>query len=190
MMEPVALAISLAEKITRTMLSTRGLPSGNEVGDTLKNLGLEELCLRGGVGVYRSRDLIALAIPRESLIIDVISSSGDLSDAVEIVAYRDKKLNALILEILPANDIEYEGNIGLEPVIIDAETGELLSNPVLGEVIEEEEGMVLVIDGETYERWSKSGKLDTCPVCGGELRWKNDRALCLDCGYEIKVVKK
>lgn len=189
MIEPVAFAFPLSKRIMELIASTRKLPSPDDLREVVKELGMEELCIKGGVALYRSKDLIVLLIPRENIVIDIISASGELSDAVEVIAYHDRKLDAFIVETLPANDIEYEGNIGLEPVIIDAETGELLSNPVLGEVREEEDGVFLLVDEETYGRWRESGKLNTCPVCGGELRWKGKEALCLDCGYGIRVVK-
>jgi len=131
--------------------------------------------------------VIALLFPRESPVVDIIPASGNVSDALEVIAYHDRKLNALILEILPANDLEYEGNIGLEPVIVNLETGELESNPVLGDFEEDKDGLYLVIDGGTFERWEKSGNTNTCPLCGGELVWRGGKALCLDCGYGVKV---
>ncbi|WP_367884083.1 hypothetical protein [Thermococcus sp. JCM 11816] len=70
--------------------------------------------------------------------IDVIPATGEVSDALEVIAYHDRKLNALILEVLPpANDIEYEGgNIGVEPAIISLESGELESAPPSSETSE------------------------------------------------------
>ncbi|WP_366078474.1 hypothetical protein [Thermococcus sp.] len=132
-----------------------------------------------------------LVFPRENgTVIDIIPSTGELSDALEVVVYHDRKLNALIAEILPANELEYEGNIGLELVMVDAERGELISTPVLGEFDEDEDGSYLLIDGETFRRWKESGKLNVCPICGGELVWKGREARCLECGYRVKVRDK
>ncbi len=187
MHEPITVAIPLAKRMMDVMVGEKRLPNGDEVRGFLKRLGLEELYTGRGLALFRSRDVIALLFPRESTIIDIIPASGEVSDALEVIAYHDRKLNALILEILPANDLEYEGNIGLEPVIVSLETGELESNPVLGDFEEDKDGIYLVIDSETFERWKESGNLDTCPICGGELRWRGKRAICLDCGYGVKV---
>ncbi len=187
--EPVTLAMPLAKEIGDFIRGKGRLPDGNEVREILRGFGLEESCLDRGLGVYRNRFIIALVLPREeTLVVDVISASGELSDAMEVIAYRDRKLGAFVVEILPTNDLEYEGNIGIEPTIIDEESLELESNPVLGHFEEDEEGLFLVIDGETYERWKENGSTDTCPVCGGELAWKGRRAYCQDCGYGVKVV--
>ncbi|ASJ03684.1 hypothetical protein A3L09_01240 [Thermococcus profundus] len=189
--EPVNLAMPLAKVLGETIRRNRRLPDGNDLREVLKGFGLEEICLDRGIAVFRGRTVVAMAFPRdEPLVVDVISSSGELSDALEVVAYLDRKLNAFIVEIVPANDIEYEGNIGLEPVIIDAESFELKSSPVLGHFEEEEGSPFLVIDRETYEHWKENGNTDICPICGGELAWKGERAYCLDCGYGVKVVKK
>jgi ribosomal protein S27AE len=186
--EPVNLAMPLAKELGERIMRTGRLPEGEEVRGILKKLELEESCLDRGVGVYRSRNVVALVFAKgEALVVDVISSSGELSDAMEVIAYHDRQLNAFIVEILPANDIEYEGNIGIEPVIIDAEKLELESSPVLGHFEEDEEGVFLIIDRETYVRWKENGDLNTCPVCGGELAWKGERAYCQDCGYGVKV---
>lgn len=186
--EPVNLAMPLAKELGERIMESGSLPGGDDVRRILKGMGLEESCLDRGVALLRSGEVMAIVLPRgEALVIDVISASGELSDALEVIAYRDRQLNAFIVEILPANDLEYEGNIGLEPVIIDAETLELKSNPVLGHFEEDDEGPFLVIDRETYERWKGSGKLGTCPVCGGELAWKGERAYCRDCGYGVRV---
>ena len=189
--EPVTLAMPLAKEIGEFIRREGRLPSGNELREMLKSFGMDESCLDRGLALYRSRFLIALAFPREgTLVVDVISSSGELSDALEVIAYNDKKLGAFVVEILPSNDLEYEGNIGVEPVIIDEKTLELESNPILGHFEEDEEGLFLVIDRETYERWRGEGDVHTCPLCGGELAWKGERAYCQDCGYGVRVVKR
>ncbi|ASJ13393.1 hypothetical protein [Thermococcus thioreducens] len=186
--EPVTLAIPLAKGIGEFIMREGRLPDGDELREMLKSLGMEESCLDRGLALYRSRFLIALAFPRgETLVVDVISSSGELSDALEVVAYRDRKLEAFVVEILPTNDLEYEGNIGVEPIIIDEKTLELESSPVLGHFEEDEEGLFLVIYRETYERWKSGGDVHTCPVCGGELVWKGEKAYCQDCGYGVRV---
>ena len=188
--EPVTLAMPLAKEIGEFIRREGRLPAGDELREILKGFGLEESCLDRGLGVYRSKFLIALVFPREeTIVVDVISSSGELSDALEVIAYHDKKLEAFVVEILPTNDLEYEGNVGIEPIIIDGETLELESNPVLGHFEEDEEGLFLVIDGKTYERWKGEGDIHTCPICGGELAWKGDKAYCQDCGYGVKVVR-
>ncbi len=189
--EPVTLAMPLAKEIGEFIRREGRLPSGNELREMLKSFGMDESCLDRGLALYRSRFLIALAFPREgTLVVDVISSSGELSDALEVIAYNDKKLGAFVVEILPSNDLEYEGNIGVEPVIIDEKTLELESNPILGHFEEDEEGLFLVIDRETYGRWRGEGDVHTCPLCGGELAWKGERAYCQDCGYGVRVVKR
>jgi len=187
MWEPITVAVPLAKRMTEVMVAEKRLPSGDEVREFLKELGLEELYVGKGVALFRSRDVVVLLFPRESLVVDVIPASGEVSDALEVIAYHDRKLNSLILEVLPANDLEYEGNIGLEPVVVNLETGELESVPVLGDFEEEEDGIYLVVDRETFERWKGTGNLETCPLCGGELVWRGKRALCLDCGYGVKV---
>lgn len=189
--EPITLAMPLAKWIGDFIRENGRLPSGEEVREAMKEFGLEESCLDRGLAVYRSRFLIALVFARnENLIIDVISSSGELSDALEVIAYHDKKIEAFVVEILPTNDLEYEGNIGIEPIIIDEKSLEPESSPVLGHFEEDNGGMFLVIDGETYERWREGGDVTTCPICGGELAWKGKKAYCLDCGYGVKVVRK
>ena len=186
--EPVNLAMPLARRLGEIVMERGSVPDGKAVREILKELGLEEACLGRGVTVFRNRDVIALVLPQgEVLMVDIIPASGELSDALEVIAYRDKQLNAFLVEILPANDIEYGGNIGIEPIIIDAETLELESNPVLGHFEEDEKGPFLAIDRETYERWRESGNINTCPVCGGELAWKGSEAYCRDCGYRVKV---
>ena len=189
--EPVTLAMPLAEEIGGFIRREGRLPNGNELREMLKSFGMEEVCLDRGLALYRSRLLIALAFPRgETLMVDVLPSSGELSDALEVIAYRDRTLGAFIVEILPTNDIEYEGNIGMEPIIIDEKTLEVKSNPILGYFEEDESGLFLVIDGETYERWKREGDINICPICGGELGWKGKRAYCRDCGYGMKVVRE
>ncbi len=187
MQEPIAIAVPLAKRMMNVMVSEKRLPSGEEVREFLKGLNLEELYSGKGLAVFRNRDIVVLIFPRENIVVDVLPASGEVSDALEVIAYHDKKLNSLILEILPANDLEYEGNIGLEPVIVNLETGELESVPVLGDFEEEKDGFYLVVDRETLERWKEKGDLNTCPLCGGELAWRGKKALCLDCGYGVKV---
>lgn len=187
MQEPITVAVPLAKKMMDVMVTEKRLPSGDDVRRFLKELGLEELYAGRGIALFRSRDVVALLFPREGLIVDVIPASGEVSDALEVIAYHDRKLNSLILEILPANDLEYEDNIGIEPVIVNLETGELESTPVLGDFEEDKDGFYLVIDRETFERWKENGNLGTCPLCGGELAWRGKKALCLDCGYGVKV---
>ncbi len=189
--EPVNLAMPLAKRLGETIGERGDVPDGETMREILKELGLEEACLGRGVTVFRNRDVIALVLPQgEVLMVDIVPASGELSDALEVIAYRDKQLNAFIVEILPANDIEYEGNIGIEPIMIDAETLELESNPVLGHFEEDGNGLFLAIDRETYERWKEGGTTGTCPVCGGELAWKGSEAYCRDCGYRVKVVRE
>lgn len=186
--EPVTLAMPLAKEIGEFIRREGKLPSGDELREMLKGLGLEEGCLDRGLALYRSRFVIALAFPREeTVVVDAISSSGELSDALEVIAYHDRKLGAFVVEILPTNDLEYEGNVGIEPIIVDEKTLELESSPVLGHFEEDEEGLFLVIDRETYSRWRKNGDPHTCPICGGELAWKGEKAYCRDCGYGVRV---
>ncbi|WP_456365304.1 hypothetical protein [Thermococcus sp.] len=188
MLDAVTLAMPLAKRIGEHILRTKKLPNGDEIRKILVNLGLESLHSEGGLAVLRNRWFVVLVFPKENgTVIDVIPLTGELSDALEVVVYHDRKLNALIAEILPANELEYEGNIGLEPVIIDAGSGELMSTPVLGDFSEDEEGPYLLIEGETFRRWKESGKLNVCPICGGELVWMGREAHCPDCGYRVKV---
>lgn len=189
--EPVNLAMPLAKELGERIVEKGRLPDGEEVRRILREMGLEESCLDRGMALFRSREVIAIVLPMgETLVVDVISASGELSDALEVIAYKDKQLNAFIVEILPANDLEYEGNIGLEPVIINAESLELESNPVLGHFEEDDGSPFLVIDRKTYSRWRENGDIHTCPICGGELAWKGERAYCQDCGYGVKVVRE
>ncbi|WP_367883222.1 hypothetical protein [Thermococcus peptonophilus] len=134
--DPVTVAIPLAYRLEKIMLEKKSLPSGDEVKTILKELGLEELYSGKGLALLRNQDVVVLVFPRESLVIDVIPATGEVSDALEVIAYHDRKLNALILEVLPANDIEYEGgNIGVEPAIISLESGELESAPPSSETL-------------------------------------------------------
>jgi len=186
--EPVNLAMPLAKRLGEIIEERGGVPDGETMRKILKEIGLEEICLGRGVTVFRNGDVIALVLPQgELLMVDILPASGELGDALEVIAYKDKQLNAFIVEIVPANDIEYEGNIGLEPVIIDAESLELESTPVLGHFEEDERGLFLVLDRETYERWRESGTTDVCPICGGELVWRGSEAHCGDCGYRIRL---
>ncbi len=187
--DPVTLAMPLAEMITRLIIERGRLPGADDVRKLLRELGLEELYAGRGLALHRNRYFVTLLLPREVLVVDIIPSSGELSDSVEVMAYHDRELGAFIVEILPANDLEYEGNIGLEPAIIDEKTLKLKSSPVFGHFEEEKEGLYLVIEGEAYELWKDSGKLSVCPICGGELAWKGERAYCQDCGYGVKVVR-
>ena len=187
MQEPIMVAVPLAKRVMQLMVNEKRLPSGDEMRAFLRELGLEELYTGKGLALFRSRDVIVLLFPRKNLVVNVLPTSGEISDALEVIAYHDRKLNALILEILPANDLEYEGNIGIEPVIVSLETGELESVPVLGDFEEEKDGVFLVISEKTFERWKEMGNLNTCPLCGGELAWRGKRAVCLDCGYGVKV---
>ncbi len=185
--DPVMVALSIADKLLKVIVEKRSVPSGEDVKKALTELDLEEVYSGKGLTLFRNRDIIVLALPRGNLVIDVIPSTGEIGEALEIISYHDRKLNALILEILPANDLEYEGNIGLEPAILDLNSGELKSSPVFGR-FEEENGIpYLVIDEKTFDRWMKSGKLNVCPICGGQLIWKGKQAHCVDCGYGIKV---
>ncbi len=185
--DPVTLAMPLAERITRLIIERGRLPEAEEVRKLLGELSLEELHTGKGLALHRNRYFITLLLPREALVVDIIPSSGELSDSVEVIAYHDRELGAFIVEILPANDLEYEGNIGLEPAIIDEKTLELKSSPVFGHFEEEKEGLHLVIDRRTYDRWKDSGKLDVCPICGGELAWRKEKALCPECSYGVRV---
>ncbi|AFL95389.1 hypothetical protein CL1_1186 [Thermococcus cleftensis] len=186
--EPVTLAMPLARKLGEFIVEKGRLPNGEELRAVLREMGLEESCLDRSMAVFRSRFLVAIAFPRETVVIDVIPSSGELSDALEVIAYRDRKLESFIVEIVPANDLEYEGNIGIEPVIINEKNLTLESNPVLGHFEEDGEGLFLVIDPKTHERWKSEGDVHVCPICGGELAWKGKKAYCRDCGYGVKVV--
>ena len=185
--DPVTLAMPLAERITRLIIERRRLPEGDEVKKVLGELGLEDLYSGRGLALHRNRYFITLLLPREALVVDIIPSSGELSDSVEVIAYHDRKLGAFVVEIVPANDLEYEGNIGLEPAIIDEKTLELKSSPIFGHFEEEKDGLYLVIDGGTYERWKETGKLNVCPICGGELTWRKEKAFCPECGYGVRV---
>ncbi|USS41737.1 hypothetical protein NF865_10135 [Thermococcus aggregans] len=190
--EPVMLAMPLAERIKDKILQERKVPSADDLRKILTSLGLEEACLDRGLALFRSKYVLALLIPsKEYITVDIISSTGDLSDALELMVYHDKKLNAYIVDILPANELEFEGNIGLEPVIIDAETFELKSTPVLGHFEKENGEIFLVISEKTYDAWKESGKLEVCPICGAdELVWQKGTAYCNACGIGVKVVKK
>ncbi len=189
--EPIMLALPLAERLEELIIATGRLPNGDEVREELKKFNLEESCLDRGLAIHRGRFIITLTFPREEhLIIDILSSTGELSDALEVIAYHDRELEAYIVEILPANELEFEGNIGLEPVIIDDKNFELKSNPVLGYFEEHENGIFLAIDEKTYRRWKTGGNTSTCPICGGELAWRGNEAYCRDCGYGVRVVRE
>jgi len=190
--EPIMLAIPLAKRIKDQILRERKIPDGDELRKILTSFGLEETCLNRGLALFRSKYILALLIPsREYATVNIISSTGDLSDALELMIYHDKTLNAYIIDIVPANELEFEGNVGIEPVIIDAETFELKSTPVLGHFEKENGEIFLVISENTYDVWKKSGKLELCPICGADgLVWQKGIAYCSSCGFGIKVVKK
>jgi len=190
--EPIMLAMPLAERIKDQILRERKIPDGDDLRKILTSLGLEEMCLNRGLALFRSKYILALLIPsKEYATVDIISSTGDLSDALELMIYHDKTLNAYIVDIVPANELEFEGNVGIEPVIIDAETFELKSTPVLGHFEKENGEIFLVISEKTYDVWKKSGKLEVCPICGADgLVWQKGIAYCSSCGFGIKVVKK
>lgn len=190
--EPIMLAMPLAEKIKDQILQEKKIPDGETLRRILTSLGLEETCLGRGLALFRSKYVLALLIPSGKYItVDILSSTGDLSDALELMVYHDKTLNAYIVDIVPANELEFEGNIGIEPVIIDAETFELKSTPILGHFEKENGEIFFVISEKTYEVWKESGKLEVCPVCGAdELVWQKGIAYCSSCGFGIKVVKK
>lgn len=188
--EPVMLAMPLARRLGELIAAGKRLPDGGEVREELRKFGLEEICSDRGLVIHRGRFITALTFSgKEHIITDILSSTGELSDALEVIAYHDRKLGAYIVEILPANELEFEENIGLEPVIIDDRTFELKSNPVLGHFEEDEEGIFLIIDTKTYGNWKARGETSTCPICGGSLSRKGERAYCRDCGYGIKVVR-
>ncbi|ASJ15864.1 hypothetical protein A3L04_01625 [Thermococcus chitonophagus] len=186
--EPIMGAFPIAKKLWRKIIENKGLPSPDAVGKMLESIGLEKLFLGKGLGVFRNNFVIALLIPRENMIaVDFVSATGDLSDALELIAYYDREIDCYVVEIIPANELEYEENLGVEPVIIDAKTFELKSYPVLGEFKQGKKTIILKVDSETYKLWKESGKLNVCPVCGGELRWRGKRAVCTDCGIEVVV---
>jgi len=186
--DPITLAMPLSKVIGEFILENGRLPEGDELKGIMRRFGIEESCLDRGMMVYRTKFLVILVFRgRENVVIDIIPSTGELSDALEVIAYKDKKLGAVVVEIVPANDLEYEGNIGIEPIIIDERTLELESNPVLGHFEEDENGISLVIDRKTYERWKSRGDVQTCPICGGELAWEGEKAYCWDCGYGLRV---
>ncbi|AMM53116.1 zinc ribbon domain-containing protein [Pyrococcus kukulkanii] len=186
--EPIMGAFPIAKKLWRTIVENKGLPSPDAVAKMLESMGLEKLFLGKGLGVFRNNFVIALLIPRENMIVvDFISATGDLSDALELIAYYDREIDCYVVEIIPANELEYEENLGVEPVIIDAKTFELKSYPVLGEFKQGKKTIILKVDNETYKLWKESGKLNVCPVCGGELRWRGRRAVCTDCGVEVVI---
>ncbi|RKX51027.1 MAG: hypothetical protein DRP38_00175 [Thermotogae bacterium] len=189
--EPIMGAFPIAKKLWRAIVENKGLPSPDTVGKMLESIGLEKLFLGKGLGLFRNNFVIALLIPRENMIVvDFISATGDLSDALELIAYYDREIDCYVVEIIPANELEYEENLGVEPVIIDAKTFELKSYPVLGEFKQGKKTIILKVDNETYRLWRESGKLNICPVCGGELRWREKKAICTDCGIEVMIDEK
>jgi len=187
--EPLMLAMPLAKWMGEFIIKNKKLPGGDDVRKFLKECGLEEICLDEGLALHRGRFVLTLTFPaKEHVIVDIISSSGELSDALEVITYHDRKLEAYVIEIIPANELEFEGNIGLEPVIIDEKSFELKSYPVLGHFEEEEDGVFLIIDSETYRIWKGSRKLGICPICGAEgLVWRKNKAYCDSCGFGIKI---
>ncbi len=187
--EPVNLAMPLAKRLGELVMERGKIPGENEVKEIMETFGLTETCAGRRPRVYEGEGLVALVFQGNGhLVVDVISSTGDLGDALEVVAYHDGKLEAFIVEIVPANDISYEGNVGIEPVIVDEGSLELESSPVLGRFEEEDDGVFLVIDRGTYEKWKSTGDVHVCPVCGGELAWRGEKAICRDCGYGVRVV--
>ncbi|MFA4646984.1 hypothetical protein P8X24_06995 [Pyrococcus kukulkanii] len=189
--EPIMGAFPIAKKLWRAIVENKGLPSPDTVGKMLESIGLEKLFLGKGLGLFRNNFVIALLIPRENMIVvDFISATGDLSDALELIAYYDREIDCYVVEMIPANELEYEENLGVEPVIIDAKTFELKSYPVLGEFKQGKKTIILKVDNETYRLWRESGKLNICPVCGGELRWREKKAICTDCGIEVMIDEK
>lgn len=82
--------------------------------------------------------------------IDVIFVIGEVSDVFEVIVYYDRKFNVFIFEVFFVNDIEYEGNIGVEFVIISFESGEFESVFVFGDFREEEDGIYFVIDKDIF----------------------------------------
>lgn len=190
--EPVMLAMPLARKILEFILEERKLPGGDDLRTFLKEFRLEESCLDKGMAVYRNSFVMAIILPgTEHAVIDVLSASGELSDALEVVAYHDREVNAYYVEIIPASEITYEGNIGIEPAIIDAESFEMESYPVLGHFEERDDGIYMILDGKAYSNWRASERLHTCPICGSEdVAWKGERAFCPSCGFGFEVVGK
>ncbi|MBC7095519.1 hypothetical protein [Thermococcus sp.] len=190
--EPIMLAMPLTNKIKEHIIRGKALPDAEIVRKILTDLGLKKSCLDGELALFKSRHLFVVVLsPREYITIDIISSSGDLSDAMEIMIYHDKTLDSYIVEIVPVNELEFEGNIGIEPVIIDAKTFELKSNPVLGHFEKGNGEVFLVIDESTYKKWEESNKTDHCPICGAkELTWHEKVAYCDSCGFGVKVVKE
>ncbi|BAA29259.1 membrane protein [Pyrococcus horikoshii] len=185
--EPIMAAFPIAKRLWNAIVNKKGLPDPEEVSRIIEEIGLRNLYKDEGIALFRNRYVVALLIPRKNMIvIDFISASGELSDALELVAYYDKEIECYVIEIIPANELEYEENLGIEPVIIDAKTFELKSYPVLGE-FEVGRKVKLKIDSYTFKLWRESGKLNVCPVCGGELRWKKEKAVCLDCGIEVII---
>ena len=165
--EPIMLAIPLAKRIKDQILRERKIPDGDDLRKILTSFGLEETCLNRGLALFRSKYILALLIPsREYATVNIISSTGDLSDALELMIYHDKTLNAYIIDIVPANELEFEGNVGIEPVIIDAETFELKSTPVLGHFEKENGEIFLVISENTYDVWKKVANLNSVPYVG------------------------
>ncbi|CAB49097.1 zinc ribbon domain-containing protein [Pyrococcus abyssi] len=184
--DPLMAAFPVAKRLWKAIIKNRRFVELSEVADILEEVGLKKACFGDGLLLFRNRDVIALLVPRNGMIIiDFISATGELSDALELVAYLDKEIECYVIEILPASEFEEE-NIGVEPVIIDANTFELKSYPVLGE-FEERKNLILHVDRETFDLWKESGKLSICPVCGGRLKWKGERAICTDCGVEVVV---
>ncbi|AFK21863.1 membrane protein [Pyrococcus sp. ST04] len=186
--EPIMGAFPVAKRLWKKIVDVKGIPDPEEVSSLLEDIGLKKLYAGEGLAIFRNKFVIALLIPQKNMIvIDFISASGDLSDALELIAYYDKEIECYVVEILPANELEYEENLGIEPVIIDAKTFELKSYPVLGEFTQGKKTIYLHIDEETYKLWKESGKLNVCPVCGGELRWRGKKAVCVECGIEVIV---
>ena len=190
--EPIMLAMPLTDRIKEHIIREKTLPDAETVRKILTDLGLEKSCLDRELALFKSRHVLVVVLSsREYLTIDIISSTGDLNDAMEVMIYHDKTLDSYIIEIVPANELEFEGNIGVEPIIIDAKTFELKSTPILGHFEKEKGEVFLVIDENTYKKWEESNKTDYCPICGAkELSWHEKVAYCDSCGFGVKVVKE
>ncbi|NJE26761.1 hypothetical protein E3E22_09080 [Thermococcus sp. MV5] len=189
--EPIMLAIPLAEEVKAHLIKTKRFPTEGELKKTLEKLGLKPFCSDKKLEIYKGKHVLVLVLPlKEYITVDILSLSGALSDGIEVAVYHDKHLEAYIIEIIPANELEFEGNIGLEPVIVDANTFELKSTPVLGYFKEEGDRVFLIVEGDVYKIWKESGKLDICPICGAKnLVWKGKQAYCASCGFGVKVMK-
>lgn len=186
----VMVVIFFVYRFEKIMLEKKFFLSGDEVKIILKEFGFEEFYFGKGFVFLRNQDVVVLVFFCESFVIDVIFVIGEVSDVFEVIVYYDRKFNVFIFEVFFVNDIEYEGNIGVEFVIISFESGEFESVFVFGDFREEEDGIYFVIDKDIFQRWKESGKFDVCLICGGELLWRGKKVICLDCGYGVKVVEE